>query len=200
MSAGLGGLERAIFRAIADPGATQGMKGDDRTLTQWQTDAVMAVLAPILAEVGNLYALGLLVEEAGEIAQAVGKALRFGLDSPGPDAAPYHGRTARQLLNMETGDMAAATLWATADGVLDEEAIADRGDAKLQKLLSPDSRDNLGRRLAPEPRARFVMPETTPREPFAHSGSPDDGPLLRTDDVSPELAERLGADSDGFPK
>lgn len=54
------------------------------------------------------YALGLLTEEAGEVLQTIGKALRFGLDSPGPN-----GRTARQLMD-------------------------------------PASKDNLGRRLAPE--------------------------------------------------
>ena len=38
-------VARRIFRAISDPGLTEGYKGDDRTLTQWQTDAVMRVLA-----------------------------------------------------------------------------------------------------------------------------------------------------------
>ena len=37
-------LERQIFAAIADPGATEGYKGEARSLTQWQTDAVMRVV------------------------------------------------------------------------------------------------------------------------------------------------------------
>lgn len=41
-----GALERrnAIAAAIFDPGATEGFKGD-RTLTEWQTDAVMRVIS-----------------------------------------------------------------------------------------------------------------------------------------------------------
>lgn len=38
------GLERRIFGAISDPGITEGYKGE-RTLTHWQMDAVMRVLA-----------------------------------------------------------------------------------------------------------------------------------------------------------
>src|SRR6476469_4661679 len=41
-------LERAISSAIFDPGAEVGMK-HDRTLTQWQTDAVMNVLQRLQA-------------------------------------------------------------------------------------------------------------------------------------------------------
>jgi hypothetical protein len=37
-------LRGRIMRAIFDPGATEGFKGD-RDLTTWQTDAVMRVLA-----------------------------------------------------------------------------------------------------------------------------------------------------------
>jgi hypothetical protein len=35
---------KEIASAIFDPGATEGLKGE-RTLTEWQTDAVMRVLA-----------------------------------------------------------------------------------------------------------------------------------------------------------
>lgn len=38
-------LEKRIATAIFDPGATEGYKGD-RTLTEWQTAAVMRVLSP----------------------------------------------------------------------------------------------------------------------------------------------------------
>lgn len=49
-------LARSIFRAIADPGQTEGLKGDDRTLTQWQTDAVMRVLSSVGDELLPTYA------------------------------------------------------------------------------------------------------------------------------------------------
>jgi hypothetical protein len=39
-------LEKAVFDAIFDPGAEVGMK-HDRSLTSWQTDAVMNVLSRI---------------------------------------------------------------------------------------------------------------------------------------------------------
>ncbi|MDR6818447.1 hypothetical protein J2X76_003624 [Neorhizobium sp. 2083] len=37
-------LRKRVMRAIFDPGATEGFKGD-RDLTTWQTDAVMRVIA-----------------------------------------------------------------------------------------------------------------------------------------------------------
>ncbi|MGI2031974.1 hypothetical protein ACRQ1B_06230 [Rhizobium panacihumi] len=37
-------LRKRVMRAIFDPGATEGFKGD-RDLTTWQTDAVMRALA-----------------------------------------------------------------------------------------------------------------------------------------------------------
>ena len=37
-------LRKRVMRAIFDPGATEGFKGD-RNLTTWQTDAVMRVMA-----------------------------------------------------------------------------------------------------------------------------------------------------------
>lgn len=43
-------LRKRVMRAIFDPGATEGFKGD-RDLTTWQTDAVMHALAP--AETGE---------------------------------------------------------------------------------------------------------------------------------------------------
>lgn len=113
---------------------------------------VAALMGAAAAMIADLYALGLVAEEAGELVQIVGKALRFGMDAPGPDVAPYHGRTARQLLPVEGGDMAAALAWARADGLIDKAAMDERTGEKLAKLLSPDSRDSKGERLAPEPR------------------------------------------------
>lgn len=96
------------------------------------------------------YALGLLVEEAGEISQMVGKALRFGLDSPGPAREPYLGRTARQILPIEAGDMGAAIAWATRAHVIDGDIVEEAEGAKLCRLLDPDTRESGGGRLAPE--------------------------------------------------
>ncbi len=60
------------------------------------------------------YACGLLVEECGEILQLIGKAIRFGIDTPGPD-----GTSARQRLNAECGDVLAAIDYGVAAGVID---------------------------------------------------------------------------------
>jgi len=97
------------------------------------------------------YCLGLLTEEMAEAGQLVGKALRFGIDTPGPDAAPYHGASARQLLDVELGDVLAAIRFAELHGVVDATAVADQCDRKLAKLLDPTKQDNLGRQLAPTP-------------------------------------------------
>lgn len=43
-------LRERISRAIFDPGQTEGYKTEKRTLTQWQTDAVMRVLGYATAE------------------------------------------------------------------------------------------------------------------------------------------------------
>jgi len=96
------------------------------------------------------YAQGLLTEEAGEILQALGKAARFGIDAPSPERAPYFSATARQMLETECGDMLAAIEWATYAGLIRFSAVDGQRSRKLAKLFSPDSRDNLGRRLAPE--------------------------------------------------
>lgn len=95
------------------------------------------------------YARGLLGEEASEIGVALGKAQRFGLDTPGPETPPYLGMTARQMVELECGDMLAAIEWAIRAGLIHGGAVNDRKRWKLAKLLNPESRDNLGRRLAP---------------------------------------------------
>lgn len=97
------------------------------------------------------YALGLWVEEMGECLKLIGKALRFGLDTPGPIGGEYEGMTARQLLQGEGGDLAAALEYAARAGILDPAQVKDARDMKLAKLTNPESKDNLGRRLAPDP-------------------------------------------------
>lgn len=97
------------------------------------------------------YALGLLTEEMSEAGAMIGKALRFGIDTPGPPAPPYDGANARQLLEMELGDVMAAIDYAAACKLIDAVAVTRRAGKKLAKLLDPASVDNLGRRLAPDP-------------------------------------------------
>lgn len=100
-----------------------------------------------------LYALGLLAEEAGEIVQLVGKALRFGLDTPGikePNGT-ISPDTPRSRLPAEIGDLFAAAVFACAHGLLDGAAIDQAKESKLSRLLDPAARDNLGRQLAPQP-------------------------------------------------
>ena len=96
----------------------------------------------------ELYCLGLIVEELCEAGQIIGKAIRFGIDTPGPDNVVYHGETARELLEKELGDVWAAMLFARKHGLVDSLRVVDHASAKLSKLMDPTSVDNLGRRLA----------------------------------------------------
>ena len=96
------------------------------------------------------YARGLLGEEASEIGVMIGKATRFGIDAPGPEAAPYFGMTARQAIELECGDMLAAIELAICAGLIRADVVEGQRQRKLAKLFDTDSRDNLGRRLAPE--------------------------------------------------
>ena len=95
------------------------------------------------------YALGLMVEEMGETLKLIGKALRFGLDTPGPATPEYRGLTAREMLPFEVGDLHAAIRWAAMAGVVKMSAANVAETAKLAKLLNPESRDAQGNRLAP---------------------------------------------------
>jgi hypothetical protein len=101
---------------------------------------------------GERYALGLLVEEMGESLQLIGKALRFGLDTPGVkrlDGTVDMEQTPRSMLPIELGDVAAGIDFACMGGLIrfcDQIAARER---KKDKLLDPDALDNLGRRLAP---------------------------------------------------
>lgn len=61
------GLEKAVAQAIFDPGATEGYKGD-RTLTEWQVQAVMRAITshtPALPPVDGLEVVAFRHPEAG---------------------------------------------------------------------------------------------------------------------------------------
>ena len=99
------------------------------------------------------YVFGLLAEEAGEVLQLVGKALRFGLDTPGrlgPDGDVLPD-TPRTLLPCELGDLLAAVEFAIHHELVDGEAVHAAYLRKLARLLDPAALDNLGRPLAPQP-------------------------------------------------
>lgn len=101
------------------------------------------------------YALGLMVEEMGETLQLVGKALRFGLDTPGrigADGQVDMSLTPRTLLPIETGDVLAAIDFAFAHRVMDEDSTEKAHCRKINKLLDPAALDNLGKQLAPQPK------------------------------------------------
>lgn len=91
------------------------------------------------------YVLGLLTEEAGEVLQHIGKALRFGLDTKDDQ-----GRSARENLAIESGDLDAAQTIGELAGLWDGEDAATRAQLKTKRLLDPEARDSLGRRLAPD--------------------------------------------------
>ena len=95
----------------------------------------------------NLYALGLMAEEMGETIQLIGKALRFGIDTPRHD-----GECARTLLPKEVGDVRASIRFAISDGIIGAEATRAAEYAKFDKLIDPDSVDDQGLALAPRPR------------------------------------------------
>lgn len=97
------------------------------------------------------YCLALIAEECGEAVQLIGKALRFGIDTPGKLGAPFNGQTARTNLAIELGDIRAAITFAAAHGLVDEAAVRTAEYAKIAKLMNPEARDNLGRQLAPQP-------------------------------------------------
>lgn len=101
-------------------------------------------------EIAERYAMGLMVEEMGETLKLIGKALRFGLDTPGPKTPEYGGLTARQMMPVEAGDLRAAIRWAEMAGVLKGSLVSLAEAGKLEKLLDPLSRDAHGNRLAPD--------------------------------------------------
>lgn len=106
------------------------------------------------------YCLGLLVEEGGEADQLIGKALRFGIDTPGVkrlDGTIDMEATPRSMLAVELGDKMAAIRFAMAHGIVDADTVAKAADAKFAKLTDPEARDNLGRPLAPMPSVSAIQ-------------------------------------------
>jgi hypothetical protein len=80
-----------------------------------------------------------------------GKAHRFGIDTPhsvGGELVPGTP-TCRSALAKECGDFLAAVDYAIKRGVISGPLVQHQRELKLKKLLDPDSRDFLGRRLAP---------------------------------------------------
>lgn len=111
---------------------------------------VAALMSAAAIALRDLYALGLMVEECGELAQIIGKWLRFGPDRAGPE-----GATARQLLPVEAGDASAAIDWAGLDGLFTFASVIGCREEKKKRLLDPESRDDKGLRLAPPPRGQL---------------------------------------------
>lgn len=133
------------------------------TLTKQQIKPVFGIVNPMSDPTHttvNSYGPALLTEEIGEIIivlgsvlQLIGKAGRFGMDTPGV-RDPLTGIvdmtvTPRTKLVEETGDLIAAVDYLCQRGILDIDAVYKRRAHKLRKLLDPNSRDNLGKRLAP---------------------------------------------------
>lgn len=90
------------------------------------------------------YALGLLGEEMGEAAQAIGKWLRFG-----PDHVNRLRVTPRVTLTIELGDVMAAIEYAILAGLIDRADVGQAAHGKLQRLLDANAQDDQGQRLAP---------------------------------------------------
>lgn len=80
--------------------------------------------------VGEAERLALLLEEAGEVVQAVGKILRHGYESTHPDGGP----TNRESLEREIGDMAAAISMMTERRDLNKAFIRQCQGEKAKKV------------------------------------------------------------------
>jgi hypothetical protein len=109
---------------------TKGIGRADRVPSRWQ-------------EAQPLTGNALLTKAVGTLLEAVGKAGRFGLDSPD---GPGTDATARDRLRHAMIEAEAAALYCDRTMTC---KIIERASRKLAKLLNPDSRDLLGRRLAP---------------------------------------------------
>jgi hypothetical protein len=118
-------------------------------ITPGDAGRLIQTIERMRARIADLYALGLMTEEFGETLQLIGKGLRFGMDHARAD-----GQTARMMLPLEMGDASAAIDFACMDGIAPFNEVIAQREAKKKKLLSPDSRDDEGHRLAPEPRGR----------------------------------------------
>ncbi len=87
------------------------------------------------------YSIGLMNEESGEIVQEVGKALRFGLDTPSPVDSRYNGSTPRERLTDEAGDMLAAIWFAQETGLISRHAVENRAHRKILLHRDPAFRE-----------------------------------------------------------
>ena len=94
------------------------------------------------------YGIGLLIEEMGEVAQLLGKYMRFG-DEPSPAGPPHYGLGARENLDKEIGDVLAALAYLSEAGFTNTSRIQSFSEMKFDKLINPNSKDCNGNRLAP---------------------------------------------------
>lgn len=97
----------------------------------------------------EVYCLGLITEECGEVQQLIGKALRFGLDAPGGKSYQY--QTAREMLHKELGDIIASIIFASEHHIIELDSILMNSENKLKKLCNPNNKDANGFQLAPTP-------------------------------------------------
>jgi hypothetical protein len=100
------------------------------------------------------YVVGVLTEEAAEVQELIGKALRFGLDSTGKRrvGARVQNDVTRNALAIEVGDLLAAIDFALMHSLISSDTAGQARAAKLSKLLDPNATDDMGRRLAPPPK------------------------------------------------
>ncbi|WP_262267006.1 MULTISPECIES: hypothetical protein [Microvirga] len=127
------------------------------------------------------YCLGKLISEAGELGQVAGNALCFGIDTPD------HGKAARVRIEEELGDLHAAMTFAACHGIIRSHAVAHHSIRKLQKLLDPRQKDNLGRPLAPQPENTSASPIPPLFDPRVPKKEAAEEPLM----VSGQVADAI---------
>lgn len=67
-------------------------------------------------------------EECAEVTQAISKIFRFGIDTT------WNGRTNKQRLEEELGDLMAMMYILQATGIVSEENVLQASEAKMEKL------------------------------------------------------------------
>lgn len=112
-----------------EPEFWQGVKDAHWAGRQLPVDAVGAVNGLSAAEAERL---ALLVEECGEVIQAVGKILRHGYATVNPTIPG--GRTNLEQLQVELGDWVNAVDLMVAAGDLDADAVLDRTVWKASRV------------------------------------------------------------------
>ncbi len=143
-----------IFDGVRDGRGRDSEYAWEDAFEAWNTRAPIQSGEQPRPDEAERYCLGLLVEEGGEADQLIGKALRFGFDTPGVkrlDGTIDMDATPRTMLAIELGDKLAAIRFAEVHGIIDAEAVDAAASAKFAKLTDPLARDNLGRPLAPQP-------------------------------------------------